>query len=63
MPCARLGVKQARFPRRGAAVAGTALLCLAWPTVFWEASSQGLEDLGDEASLRPAGRRKARACL
>lgn len=29
MPCARLGVKQARFPRRGAAVAGTALLCLA----------------------------------
>lgn len=29
MPCARHGVKQARFPRRGAAVAGTALLCLA----------------------------------
>ena len=29
MPSARLGVKQARFPRRGAAVAGTALLCLA----------------------------------
>lgn len=29
MPCARHGVKQARFPRRAAAVAGTALLCLA----------------------------------
>ena len=29
MPCARHGVKQAHFPRRGAAVAGTALLCLA----------------------------------
>lgn len=29
MPCARHGVKQARFLRRGAAVAGTALLCLA----------------------------------
>ena len=29
MPSARHGVKQARFPRRGAAVAGTALLCLA----------------------------------
>lgn len=29
MPCARLGVKQARFPRRAAAVAGTVLLCLA----------------------------------
>lgn len=29
MPCARLGVKQARFPRRAAAVTGTALLCLA----------------------------------
>lgn len=36
-----------------AAALCTALLCLAWPTVFWEASSQGLEDLGDEASLRP----------
>ena len=29
-----------------AAALCTALLCLAWPTVFWEASSQGLEDLG-----------------
>lgn len=29
MPCARHGVKQARFPRRAAAVVGTALLCLA----------------------------------
>lgn len=36
-----------------AAALCTALLCLAWPTVFWEASSQGLEYLGDEASLRP----------
>ena len=29
-----------------AAALCTALLCLAWPTVFWEASSQGLEYLG-----------------
>ena len=35
-----------------AAALCTALLCLAWLTVFWEASSQGLEYLGDEASLR-----------
>lgn len=48
MPCARLGVKQARFPRRGAAVAGTALLCLA---------SLGLPALagaGQRAALRRA---------
>lgn len=29
-----------------AAALCTALLCLAWPAVFWEAWSQGLEDLG-----------------
>ena len=41
-----------------AAALCTALLCLAWPAVFWEASSQGLEDpWGDRAVCRVRGRR------